>query len=643
MFIRPSLSNNFLLKRIIWSDLISSSGTSQKFSQQVPAVKNSEEYYEKQLKEFQTLTNVTKKVRTKKPQKPPFVKNFLLGKFDTDLLTYPELNKSDTKNLEDTAKLVQNLMKQNHMVDCSSMTKQFRQNLSDFKAIGLQAAQLMNGMECNITESSVFLEKLSEHKLRNSIVNNEQLGVYLLNKFGNDELKLKYLTKLMNGEILSAACISETTATDLNSLQTNAKLSPDGKQWILNGEKTCVVNGKLADIYIVFAVTKIIKKDLLTETKLTSFIIDKDSPGIVIKEIDCKGIEIVNITFNDTPIPTSNVIGEVNKAQNLLQSLITELRLSIGPMCVTVSKQILNNLITEIRNKSDDKNLLHETDGIREKIGEMIVSIYAMESILYLTTGLIDNYENQDIEVEASIVKAFCSDQTMKLATKALNLLGANFVRDSHWLHPLFEEALRFKSLNEPDDGLKIILALLCLQHAGKSTHELIEKIRNPVSHISFGFRRMWRNRRNNEDNPKLDLELGDYLHPSLENPSKQLEYCVKRLEFASEVLLVRYGGDIVNYHMELRRLANVIVDTYVTAACLGRASRSYCIGVQHGDVEMLMASTYANSAAERVKYNVLKIYGGYYNTNDENHRFLAKKIFKFKEYFPKHPLTRNF
>lgn len=643
MFIRPSLTNNFLLKRIMRSDILSNSVTSHNLSQQVPAVKNSEEYYENQLKDFQTLSNVTKKVRTKKPQKPPFVKNFLLGKFDIDLLTYPELNKNDTKNLEDTAKLVQNLMKQNHIVDCSSMTKQFRQNLSDFKAIGLQSAQLMNGMECNVTESSVFLEKLSEHKLRNSIVNNEQLGVYLLNKFGNDQLKMKYLTKLMNGEFLSAACISEASVTDLNSFQTKAKLSPDGKQWILNGEKTYVVNGKLADIYIVFAVTKVFKKDLLFETRMTSFIVDKDSPGIIIKEVDSKGIEIVNITFNDTPVPVANVVGEVNKAHHLLNPLITELRLSTGPMCVAVSKQILNNLITEIRNKSDDKNLLHETDGIRETIGEMIVSVYAMESIIYLTTGLIDNYENQDIEVEASIVKAFCSDQTMKLATKALDLLGASFVPDSHWLHPLFEEAQRFKSLNEPDDSLKIILTLLCLQHSGKSTHEFIEKIRNPVSHISFGFRRMWRNRRNNEDNPKLDLELGDYLHPSLDNASKQLEYCVKRLEFASEVLLVRYGGDIFNYHMDLRRLANAIIDTYVIAACLGRASRSYCIGLQHGDVEMMIANTYSNSAVERVKHNVLKIYGGCYNTNDENYRFLAKRIFKFKEYFPKHPLTRNF
>ncbi|XP_050508482.1 complex I assembly factor ACAD9, mitochondrial isoform X1 [Diabrotica virgifera virgifera] len=643
MWARKSLKNRVYLKRIINTD-VSYFGTTHILHQQVPAVKDTQdEKYEKQLKDFQTITNVTKKVRTKKPQKPPFVKNFLLGKFDTDLLTFPELNKEDTKLLEQDVCLVRNLMKQNHMVDSTQMTRKFRQNLSDFKALGLQAAQLMNGRECNVTETSVFLEALSEHNLRNSIVNNEQWGIQTLNRFGNDQQKVKYLTKLMNGDMLSATCISEPHAVDFNSFKTKAQLSSDGKYWILNGMKSAVVNGLSANILFVYAVTKVLKRDTLVETSLTVFAMDKDAPGISCREINSSGLELADVTFTDVQVPVENVIGEVNKAQSILSKMIIDLRLSVGPMAVAVSKNILNNVVTDIRNKSDDKNLLHETDAIRDSIAKMVVSLYAMESMLYLTTGLTDNFKDQDIEVESSIVKVFSSYSTMNIATTALELSGINCTSNSHWLHPLLQEAVRFKTLNEPDDSLKIILALLCLQHAGKDLNDLVSKIRNPLFHIHFGLRRAWTNRRNNEDNPKLDLELGDYLHPALENCSKQLEYCVKRIEFGAEILLTRYGPDVLNFHMDIRRLADSIIDTYAIAACLSKASRSYCIGLQHGDVEMMLASTFTNSATERVKQNILKIYTGPYNTNDENHRLITKKMFKFKQYFPKHPLTRNF
>lgn len=228
MLMRPSLNKKLLQNKVVSLDLIKTA----LYNQQVPAVQNAPEDYEKQLKVFQTLTNVTKRTRIKKPHKPPFVKNFLLGKFDTDILTYPELNKEDTKNLEENVKLVKKLMKQSHISQSMSISKQFRQNLSDFRVIGLQAPQLMDGLECNVTESSMFIEALSESNLRNGIVNNEQLGVQILNTFANEQLKIKYLTQLMSGEILSATCLTESTATDLNSFKTKAVLSSDEKSWV---------------------------------------------------------------------------------------------------------------------------------------------------------------------------------------------------------------------------------------------------------------------------------------------------------------------------------------------------------------------------------------------------------------------------
>lgn len=139
------------------------------------------------------------------------------------------------------------------------------------------------------------------------------------------------------------------------------------------------------------------------------------------------------------------------------------------------------------------------------------------------------------------------------------------------------------------------------------------------------------------------------------------LRYCVLRLQYGTETELARLGPEVVNDHMNLKRLAECAIDIYVMTACLGklivvrsisklllfiiigRASRSYCIGLQHADYEMILASTICVNAMERVKFKINKVCHGPYLNNNENYRKISKKIFKFGKYFPQHPLTRNF
>lgn len=198
-----------------------------------PVTTESQDKYEKQLKTFETLTNVTKRVRIKKPNRPPFTKNLFLGKFDKEILTYPQLEKQDYDPLEKDSGALQKVLHQSHMVNCKSLSeKHFRQNLSDYKAIGLQAPQLMNARACNTTESFKFLETLCEHSLGQSIVTHEQLGVQILVAFANENLQRKYLPSLIQGEYLVALCLNEIDGFDINSFKTKAVLTGDKKQWV---------------------------------------------------------------------------------------------------------------------------------------------------------------------------------------------------------------------------------------------------------------------------------------------------------------------------------------------------------------------------------------------------------------------------
>ncbi|XP_060525956.1 complex I assembly factor ACAD9, mitochondrial [Cylas formicarius] len=600
--------------------------------------------YQKQLKAFETLRHVTRKTREKKPQRPPFVKNLLLGVFDTEVLTYPQLDRMDeVRDLENDAVQLRKLLGRPHMKTVRAMSdKHFRQNLSDHRAIGLQAPQLMDGRETNMMESMRFLESLSDHGLRDSLIYNEQLSVQSLVKFANDDLKKKYLHPMITGEKLGSFCLLEQRVGDINSFETRAEAAADQKNWVLNGSKSWVVNGLSADYYIVVAVTDVIQRDTVKQVRLSLFLVDKHSPGVAWEKLESSDTELTTVTLENVLVPAENVIGELHEGESMLKSLITEFRLSCGPISIALTKRMLGKLHDAIVEQVTDANPLHETEAVRSRIGELTINLYGMESVTYLTAGLMDWYENQDCLVESAIVKAFCSQGAFDASNACIELMGLPAVSKDHWCHAIHDETIKYLTLHETNDAQKLTIAIECFAHAGKALQEKIKRLRNPYFNLGYMVAHSWRNRRNENDDPKLDLGLVQYIHPSLDGPSKFLEYCVKRIEFATEVLLSQHGLDIVNQHLRLRRIADCLIDVYVATACLGRASRAYCIGLQHADVEMTMASAFCVMAKDRVSQRITEIFRGR-GSIDENYNVIGKTFFTYKGYFAAHPLTRNF
>lgn len=186
------------------------------------------------IKEFERISNISVKVRTKKPQKPPFVKNLHVGVFDTDILTYPELEKEDLENLNKQLEPVKN-----YFNDITQQHKAFNihsdlaENLRNLRIFGLQGSQLLNGRELNITESCRFNDVLSSNTPSvTALFNNDLLGFQALLKKGTDDQKKKYLPQLISGKSLSAFCMFEDNLTDPCKFKTNATLVNDKKSWV---------------------------------------------------------------------------------------------------------------------------------------------------------------------------------------------------------------------------------------------------------------------------------------------------------------------------------------------------------------------------------------------------------------------------
>lgn len=168
-----------------------------------------------------------------------------------------------------------------------------------------------------------------------------------------------------------------------------------------------------------------------------------------------------------------------------------------------------------------------------------------------------------------------------------------------------------------------------------------IRKQRNPLFNPGHIFAKFMD--RNSIDQPITKMNLKENLHPSLEPAALCLEHSVARLQMCVDLLLTRYGNGIVERHNESRRIADMVTTIYAMFASLARASRSYCIGLQLADHEMLTAMAICVDGRDKVLTITKDIFNGQFVNNDNNLQRLSRQIVKSKGYFATHPLTYNF
>ncbi|KAH1012789.1 complex I assembly factor ACAD9, mitochondrial [Dendroctonus ponderosae] len=635
---------NLTLKRVTSNSRLPRKTLERLYSTSLnPVQKDTEEQYNKELKRFDRLTNIEKRTRPKKPQREPFVKNLLVGKYDNEILTFPELDLGEVRNVEKAVEELGKVLKQNHMVNVSSIgNKQFRQTLADYQAIGLQCSQFLDAKECCPMEFTRYLDTLAEHKLGANLIDNEVMGIQALNTFANVDLQKKYLYPLIKGEMVSAFAIIENELFDLKNMMTTAVLSSDKKHWVLNGNKCFVVNGISADFYVVLAVSEKAVLDSETVNSLSAFIVEKDSKGVSWKKLESANFEIADITFDNVQVPAENLLGPKNAAEKIAEDVIGGMRVSCGPACNAISRNMLNKLHNTFVENSGEFDLT-STDAVKSKLGEVTMQLYAAESVTYLTAGLKDWYENQDLDVENAIVKVVSSEVAYNISTTCLHMIGSPAALKDHWVRKCQDDIINYLTLHETNESLRMFISLNGLQHTGIMLSETIKKFRNPLHHGLFMLKSMFHLRDQYNDKPKLNYELYGNLHPSCHEPSKQLEYCCKRLQFVADILLRRHGLECVNKHADLRRIADIMIDCYTMTAVLARASRAYCIGLQFSAFEMMMASVYCNIATERVKDNVMNIMYSEYKANDTNFIAIGKRLIESKGHFTCNPITRFF
>ncbi|KAK7102634.1 complex I assembly factor ACAD9, mitochondrial-like [Littorina saxatilis] len=594
------------------------------------------------------VTASAKKPRTN----VPFAKNLFLGTFDKEMLVYPEI--SDKEEHDELNAMVEPLERfftesvDSRAIDVEAkIPEETLQGLKELGLFGQQIPQEYGGLGLNATKYARISEVTAlDGSIAVTLAAHQAIGLKGILLAGNKEQKEKYLPKLATGEYVAAFCLTEpSSGSDAASIQTRATLSEDGKTFLLNGGKIWISNGGIADIFTVFAKTQVEvngeKKD-----KVTAFIVERAFGGVTNgkpeDKLGIRGSNTVEVHFENTPVPMENVLGEVGSGFKLAMNILNSGRFSMGSSGAGILKKLIGWTAEHATTRTQFGRHLSEFGLIQEKFAKMAVTAYAMESMAYLTAGIIDMYEEPDCAVEAAMVKIFSSEGCWTCVSECLQVLGGLGYMKEYPYERYLRDARIMLIFEGTNEILRMFVALQGLQHAGKQLKDLVKKLRNPLNNPGLVFSTAWSRVKSRATGPSLNLNLHEDLHPSLKNEAANLEQGVANFQVTVEGILTRYGNNVIEQQLDLERLANIVIDLYGMTAVLSRASRSYCIGLRNVDHEVMLARTFCQEAYQRVENNLKNIALGPTKNMDDNYRQIADTIFKNGGFAAEHALARN-
>jgi len=304
---------------------------------------------------------------------------------------------------------------------------------------GVEIPEAYGGLEMDKVTAAVIADRIAKYAgFATTWGAHSGIGMLPLVYFGNDQQKKKYLPKLAAGEMVGAYALSEATSgSDAVNCRARAVLSPDGKYYILNGEKMWITNAGFADLFTVFA-----KVD---GEKFSAFLVERTFPGVSTGgeeiKMGIRGSSTCPVILNDCKVPVENLLGEVGKGATIAFNILNIGRFKLGAMCVGGARFSLEHAVGYAKERKAFGKVIADFGLVREKIANMAMLLYVGESIVYRTVGMLDallaevdkaspdaakqmRKAIEEYAVECSIIKVWGSEMIDYVVDETLQIYG---------------------------------------------------------------------------------------------------------------------------------------------------------------------------------------------------------------------------
>jgi len=522
------------------------------------------------------------------------------------------------------------------------------QDAGELGLLGVDVSEKYGGAGMSKIAASIVAEELGRAgSFSVSIGAHSGIGTLPIVYYGTEKQKEKYLPKLLTGEWAGAYALTEpTSGSDALAAKTKAVLSSDKKHYILSGTKQFITNAGFAFLFIVFA---------KVDDQLSAFIVERSFPGVSFgeeeKKLGIKGSSTRAVALDKVNVPIENLLGKVGDGVKIALNILNIGRLKLGVGCIGSCKDVITDVLTYTSEREQFGRPINTFGLIRQKIADMGIKTFAVESAAYRTVGLIqdlvssidsqaDDAERkilksiEEYSIECAIMKVFGSEAFDFIVDEGLQCLGGyGYISE----YPM-ERAYRDSRINRIFEGTneinRLVITGMLIKKGLKGQIDLMGAIKKVQKEIT--------------EFPVLSEETGELL----EYEKRVLVNIKKGVLLIAGAAAQKFDKKIEGQQEILAMIADCIIELYVLESMVLRVvkinknkgkvdipaamTQAYCFDVVNkieGKLKMAAAATFEGDDL-RVLLGAIKRFMKYTPVNvKEIRRNIARHMIKYEKY----------
>jgi alkylation response protein AidB-like acyl-CoA dehydrogenase len=481
-----------------------------------------------------------------------------------------------------------------------------REVLRRAAAIGLTAIGIpeeFGGMELDLASEVIATEHLGRDGSYSGWHSGHTgIGTLPVLYFGSEQQKRKYLPKLASMEMLGAYALTEPQAgSDALAARTRADLSPDGKFYLLNGQKMWITNGGEADLFTVFA--------KVGGEHFTAFLVERGfgvKSGAEEHKMGLKGSSTTALYFDNVPVPVENVLGEIGRGHIIALNVLNVGRLKLGAGALGAAKSILAASLAYAKERKAFGFAIAEFGAIQHKLAEMAIRMFAAESIIWRVVGQVESRLEdfswgrpdasktmlravEEYAAECSMVKVYASEMLGHVADEGVQIHGGYGYHQDYEVERAYRDARIHRIFEGTNEINRLVICGMLLKRAARGQLALmpaIERLRAEVLSGTAGLRQ----------------PAGDGEDSLLVANAKNVGLLALALAYE------KYADSLEKQQEVLMSIADILTETFAMESVFLRTCKLATAG--HDSAAAAMCSVFLRDAMARIEVAARNVLG---------------------------------